>query len=267
MKEVKYAFICAFLLLSCSENMPKETARKQEVQKEVDKDIFYHYSIWEAFVNKIYDGTLTAEELKQKGTIGLGSYNALDGELIMLDGVLYEALGDGAVIVVKDTTKIAYANTAFYTEDKALTITNAKNSKDLRTQLNEQLGSKNFFYAFKIHGTFNTLKLGGVPKQTKPYTQGLDILIPNRPVFNTKKNTGTMVGFYCPDFIGKINVAGYHFHFISDDKKSAGHVMEFSNASNLKGGFKKLAKYQFELPETPAYESVDLEKSFQYNKK
>ena len=197
----------------------------------------------------------------------MGSYNALDGELIMLDGILYEALGDGSVIVVKDSTKIAYANTAFYNEDKTFKITNAEDSKNLRDQINAQIGSKNFFYAFKIHGTFKTLKLGGVPKQEKPYTHGLDVLIPNRPVFDRENITGTLVGFYCPDFIGKINVAGYHFHFISDDKKSAGHVMEFSDASNLKGGFKRIAKYQFDLPETPEYENVNLEKSFQYNKK
>lgn len=251
----------SILLISCAGNSSKE------IENKIDEDVFYHYSIWEAFVNKIYDGNLTAGELKQKGTIGLGSYNSLDGELIMLDGILYEALGNGTVIVVNDSTKIAYANTAFYEEDKSLKLENLTNYDVLRKQINEQISSKNFFYSFKIHGTFETLKLGGVPKQEKPYTQGLDVLIPNRPIFDRKNSTGTMVGFYCPDFIGKINVAGYHFHFISDDKKSAGHVMEFSNASNLEGGFKRIAKYQFDLPETSEYENVNLEKSFQYNKK
>ena len=68
-----------------------------------------------------------------------------------------------------------------------------------------------------------------------------------------------MVGFYCPEYIGQINVAGYHLHFVSDDKKSAGHVMEFSDATHLSGGYMKIHKYQFD--------SVDLDKSFQYNKK
>ncbi|PQJ76596.1 hypothetical protein BTO16_11930 [Polaribacter glomeratus] len=180
---------------------------------------------------------------------------------------MYEALGNGQVIVVNDTTKIAYANAAFYTEDKTFDINKVENYNHLRAQINEQIGSRNYFYAFQIHGTFNKLKLGGVPKQEKPYTEGLDVLIPNRPVFDRENITGTLVGFYCPDFIGKINVAGYHFHFVSADKKSAGHVMEFTDASNLSGGFKRIAKYQFDLPETPAYDSVNLEKSFQYNKK
>jgi acetolactate decarboxylase len=265
-KNFIYIFLVFILLIGCKENEQKTDAHKEPIKK-TDSDVFYHYSIWEAFVNKIYDGTLTASELKEKGNIGLGSYNALDGELIMLDGVLYEALGDGTVIIVDDSTKIAYANAAFYKEDKSFNFGFTPDYENLRKQLNQQMGSKNFFYAFKIHGTFSQLKLGGVPKQEKPYTEGLDVLIPNRPVFDKENITGTMVGFYCPDFIGKINVAGFHLHFVSDDKKSAGHVMEFKNASDLTGGFRKISKYQFDLPETPEYESVNLEKSFQYNKK
>lgn len=266
MKKIIYLSVIALLLISCKNNESK-TVENSLSAKTTDSDKFYHYSIWEAFVNKIYDGTLTASELKEKGDIGLGSYNALDGELIMLDGILYEALGDGNVIVVNDSTRIAYANAAYYREDKAFKLSTALDYDNLREQLNLQIGSKNYFYAFKIHGTFEKLKLGGVPKQEKPYTEGLDVLIPNRPVFEKESITGTMVGFYCPEFIGKINVAGYHLHFISDDKKSAGHVMEFNNASYLTGGFRRISKYQFDLPDTAEYEEVNLEKSFQYNKK
>lgn len=242
----------------------KEPAKKAE---KADSDVFYHYSIWEAFVNKIYDGTLKASELKEKGDIGLGSYNALDGELIMLDGVLYEDLGDGHVIVVNDSTKIAYANAAFYNEDKSFILENTPSYDALRGQLNQQIGSKYFFYVFKNLGTFNKLKLGGAPKQEGPYTEGLDVLIPNRPKWNKENITGTKVGFFCPELIGQINVAGYHLHFVSDDKKAAGHVMEFIDASNLTGGFRKISKYQFDLPDTKEYEDVNLEKTFQSNKK
>ncbi|MDW5288120.1 acetolactate decarboxylase [Formosa sp. PL04] len=268
MKNLMYLLTISIFVFSCKEKEPEIIVKSETMQQQKNEtNVFYHYSIWEAFVNKIYDGTLTASELKQKGDIGLGSYNALNGELVMLDGILYEALGDGTVIVAEDNAKIAYANSVFYNEDKSFKLENTVNYDSLRKQLNEKINSKNYFYAFKIHGTFETLKLGGVPKQEKPYTQGLDVLIPNRPVFDKENITGTMVGFFCPEFIGKINVAGYHLHFVSDDKKSAGHVMEFSNASNLTGGFDEISKYQFDLPETPEYDAVNLEKSFQYNKK
>lgn len=260
MKKFFYLIIAASFVIGCAKKAILNSTQNQS-------GLFYHYSAWAAFVNKIYDGTLTAASLKQKGDIGLGSYNGLDGELIMLDNILYEALGDGTVIVVNDSTKIAYANATFFKEDKELQWSTIQNYDTLRAVLNRQIGSKNYFYAFKIHGTFKKMKLGGVPKQEKPYKLGLDVLIPNRPVFDKENITGTMVGFFCPEFIGEINVAGYHLHFVSDDKKSAGHVMEFSEASNLNGGMNKIAKYQFDLPETPEFEMLNISKSFQYNKK
>jgi acetolactate decarboxylase len=75
-----------------------------------------------------------------------------------------------------------------------------------------------------------------------------------------------MVGFYCPEFIGNINVAGFHFHFVSEDETFAGHVMEFE-AENLTLEYDKMHEYQFVLPQTEAYDNVGFDKEFQYKKK
>lgn len=229
-------------------------------------DTFYHYSIWWAFVNKVFEGDITAAELKTKGDIALGSYNLLDGELIMLDGKLYQAKENGEVLEPSDSLKIAYANATFFDAEGSFNIDKAENYENLRAQINEQLPSKNFFYAFKIKGNFKHMKCGGLHKQTPPFEEGLDVLIPNRPIFERSDFRGTMVGFYCPQFIGNINVAGFHLHFISEDETFAGHVMEFE-AENLMVEFDKMNEYQFVLPETKDYENVGFDKEFQYKKK
>jgi alpha-acetolactate decarboxylase len=36
---------------------------------------------------------------------------------------------------------------------------------------------------------------------------------------------GTLFGFYTPTFAQTINVPGFHFHFITEDKTSGGHVL------------------------------------------
>ena len=36
---------------------------------------------------------------------------------------------------------------------------------------------------------------------------------------------GTLVGFWCPEYAKTLNLAGYHLHFISDDRKSGGHLL------------------------------------------
>jgi acetolactate decarboxylase len=259
---VKLALIFLSAFLFCctkpaSESVPENTITKSD-------DTFYHYSIWWAFVNKVFDGTLSAKELKAKGDIGLGSYNALDGELIMLDNTPYKVTEDGVVSVAKDDDLIVYANAVHFTPEQSFTIDSTVHHQGLRDAISSELSSKNIFYGFRIHGEFDSIKLGGLHKQQKPYETGLDVLLPKRPVFEGQNVSGTIVGFYCPEYIGNIGVANYHFHFISDDKKLGGHVMEFTG-NNLKVEIDPIHKYTFELPQTPEFLHGKFDKEFQYN--
>lgn len=259
-----FIFSCSIIfLVSCNNHSGSSETGSGTDSK---SDVFYHYSIWTALVNKIYDGNLTVKEAKTHGDIGLGTYNGVDGELIMLDGILYQVPYTGEVKLADDNMHIPYLNTTFFDADFSYDINDKINYDSLRKKIQEHFPSRNYFYAFKIHGEFDSLKLGSLHKQEKPYMEGLDSLMPKRPTFDHTNISGTMVGFYCPDFIGDINVAGFHLHFLSDDKKVGGHVMEFTG-KNFKIGMDKLSSYNFVLPETNDYDTVNLEKKFQYGKK
>ncbi len=266
------SLVVFFLITGCKNDVKELHQEKAPdnisaaAEKSSERDLFYHYSIWYAFVNKVFEGDLSVAKLKTKGDIGLGSYTKLDGELIMLDGIPYRATEDGLVSVAKDDDKIVYVNTTFFDEDYSFKIRNTINYDSLRVEINKQLPSKNVFYSFKIHGEFKNMTCGGLNKQEIPFEKGLDVLIPNRPVFKAQNIKGTIVGFYCPDFIGDINVAGYHLHFISDDKTFGGHVMEFE-AESLDVSIDEMYEYQFVLPNTDAYRNVGFDAEFQYKNK
>jgi len=267
-KPVTIGVIALFSLLGCKQEVKpeiesKETNKQTEVVEK--SDIFYHYSIWHAFVNKIFEGDITAAEVKANGDIGLGSYNLLDGELIMLDGKLYQAKEDGSVITPTDDTKVVYANATFFDTDDSFELGEIADYETLRKHINEKLETKNMFYAFKIHGEFTKIKCGGLHKQEKPFKDGLDVLIPNRPIFERENFSGTMVSFFCPEFIGDINASGYHLHFVSDDETFAGHVMEFE-AKSLRVEIDQIHEYKFVLPQTKEYKNVGFDKAFQYKK-
>ena len=262
--KVLYFFI--FLIATSCNQQEKKELKLTADDAAPNRDLFYHYSIWYAFVNKVFEGDLTVKELKTKGDIGLGSYTKLDGELVMLDGVSYQVTEDGKVSVPSDDSKIVYVNATFFEKDYGFKISELVNYEALRTKINKKLPSKNMFYGFKIHGTFKSMTCGGLHKQEPPFKEGLDVLIPNRPVFERENFKGTMVGFFCPEFIGNINVAAYHLHFISDDKTFGGHVMEFES-ENLVVEMDEMNEYQFVLPDTEAYRNVGFEAEFQYKKK
>lgn len=259
---MKYIPLFSFLiiLLGCS-NQPttKETTKEQT-------DELYHYSIWAALVNKVYEGDLNVKEAKTHGDLGLGTYNGVDGELVLLDGIFYQVLSSGEVLIKNDSAHVAYLNATFFDKELFFEWNDKINYDSLRNLIRQQLPSRNFFYAIKIHGEFDTLKLGSFYKQERPYLETLGSLMPGRPTFDHTNISGTMVGFFCPDFIGDINAAGFHFHFLSDDKKTGGHVLEFSG-KNFKVEMDKLGSYRFVLPETDDFNKANLDEKFQYGKK
>lgn len=66
-----------------------------------------------------------------------------------------------------------------------------------------------------------------VPAQEKPYPQLVEVT-KNQPEFEFNDVKGTIAGFRCPSYVKGINVAGYHLHFLTEDKTGGGHVLEFS---------------------------------------
>lgn len=52
------------------------------------------------------------------GDIGIGTFDKLNGELIMLDGVVYRAAGDGSVEVVSDEETVPFATLYYRYNDK-----------------------------------------------------------------------------------------------------------------------------------------------------
>ena len=44
-----------------------------------------------------YDGALTVAQYKAAGNFGIGTFEGLDGEAVLLDGVVYQVKGDGSV--------------------------------------------------------------------------------------------------------------------------------------------------------------------------
>jgi len=68
------------------------------------------------------------------------------------------------------------------------------------------------------------MKTRSVPAQEKPYPKLADV-VPHQSIFEMENIEGTIVGYFCPDFVEGINVPGYHLHFLSNDLQKGGHIL------------------------------------------
>ena len=63
--------------------------------------------------------------------------------------------------------------------------------------------------------------------------------------------------FWTPEYAKTFNVPGYHLHFISDDRKHGGHLLQCRGA-NLRLQIQREGNYHVALPETEDFLKADL---------
>jgi acetolactate decarboxylase len=190
------------------------------------RDVLFQVSTIDALMTGIYDGETTLGSLKEKGDFGLGTFNALDGEMILLDGRFYRITAAGTVERPDPGTKTPFAAVTFFDADRTVPLEKGLDFRQFVVKTDKLLPTPNVFYAIKITGTFEMVRARSVARQTKPY-RPLDEVVKNQRVFNLSKVEGTIVGFRCPPYVKGVNVPGYHLHFITADRKAGGHVLDF----------------------------------------
>ena len=189
----------------------------------------FQISTIEALLAGVFEGHATCGELKKHGDFGLGTFEALDGEMILVDGIVYRADSQGRTAPVADSLTSPFAAVTFFNPKHVIGPLDAASLNELTSSLDATLPSLNYFYALRLDGTFAKVLARSVPRQTSPYPT-LSEAAKAQTVFELRNVSGTIVGFRCPFSARGINVPGYHLHFINADRTVGGHVLDLSFA-------------------------------------
>lgn len=206
----------------------------------------------------VYEGAATLAELKLHGNFGLGTLEGLDGEMVILNGKFYQIKTDGVAYPVADNSKTPFSTVTFFRRQRSLRLSGQMTYQELQQQLDKQLPTLNLPYAIRLQGTFPSLKLRSVPKQTPPYSPLNDVVSRQEIVFELRNARGTLVGFRLPQYLKAVNVAGYHLHFITSDNKAGGHLLDGAFLNSVVD-VETLRDWQIMLPNNTAFEQASLE--------
>jgi acetolactate decarboxylase len=183
----------------------------------------FQTSTIDALLDGNYDGDVTFAELAGRGDFGLGTLDALDGEMISLDGDFYQIGSDGVAYQIDRRSRTPFAVVTFFEPNLSRTL-DGTDLAGLRARVDRIL-DPSVCCAVRADGHFEYIKTRSVPRQRKPYPPLLEV-VKNQPVFELYDVRGSLVGFRFPDYAQGLNVAGYHFHFITADRRSGGHVLD-----------------------------------------
>ena len=233
-------------------------SRAEDVRS--DRDSIYQVALLQSLAQGHFDGITTVAALKEHGDTGIGTFDGLNGEMIVLDGVVYQAIHDGSILIPPDTETIPFCNVTFFEQDICLPLSDIADMAAFQERLNDAVNEHgaNLFYMARITGTFSSIKVRSECRQEKPY-RNLDVaLAADQTEFDYENIRGTMVGLYCPSFMGGLNSTGWHFHFITEDLTRGGHVLQVSIAS-ADASMDATSGFVLALPEDDAeFQSMDL---------
>lgn len=213
-------------------------------------------STYPALEHGLYDGDVTYGELARAGNFGIGTFDGMDGEMIALEGNFYQARSDGTVLLADNNLETPFATvTSFVAEQRQAVSSPLASYDSLKALLAQAAPPTNRPYAIKLNGRFSRVKIRSIPRQTEPFPPLADV-IAEQVTWEKDDIRGTLVGYWFPENLAGINAPGYHLHFISDDRRVAGHLLECS----LESGVLEI-DYQDQLtvrfPQTPTDGSAD----------
>ena len=217
----------------------------------------YQVSTATALVEGIYQGAVQVSILRKHGDLGLGTFECLDGEMVIVDGRFFQVRGDGSVREVLDSVLSPFAAVTTFSADQAITLDYCPDLSHLTSEFDALRSSDNFFYALRIDGTFDYVHARAMrrTKEGVPLVQAAAV----QPEFEFQNISGTFVGFWTPEYAKSLNVPGYHLHFISTDRAHGGHLLQ-CRGKNLRLQIQREGDYHIVLPETEDFLKANLQR-------
>lgn len=216
----------------------------------------YQYSLLNALMDGVFETGIPVSKFSKMGNQGLGTFTRMNGELLFLDGKVYQLQAEGNVREADDNDQIPFGVSTKFVPQRTTQV-EFKNKDDIDRHLdgfNDH--AKNLFMTYRINGKFDYLKCRTVRGQEYK-GQPLSELSQKQSVETYEDVEGTIIGFRTPKNWQGFGVAGEHLHFMQADRKAGGHVLEV-RAKQVEMQMAVASNVHLELPTTDDFNAATL---------
>ncbi len=227
----------------------------------VDRETLYQTALLQSLMLGEYDGSVPIADLKRLGDMGIGTFDRLNGELIMLDGHVYQALSDGTIAEPPDTLTVPFSCVTFFETDYTQELKDVAGINGLKAELDKVVREHgaNHFYMVRIDGLFRMVHVRSEYAQEKPYRPLDKVMEHDQTFFVHKDIEGTVVALYCPEYMKGLNAPGWHFHFIDRNRRFGGHLLDV-RVDRAVAGFDQTNGFSMSLPVSDSFQKLPLTK-------
>ncbi len=216
---------------------------------------FTQISLFSVLLSGRYGGVISVTELKKMGGMAIATMDRLDGEMQMIDGVVYQACADGSVRLPGDDATVPFGTVADFHVERSVRLVDIPSYELFEEYMAECCPQENVPLAIHFTGDFRRMKVRAVGRQERDGV-GLADAAKNEAVFDFPDCSGDLVGFRLPGYVSGVNAPGWHLHFMDAARQHGGHVLNFS----LRGGELRLCHaddFQIWLPSPEVLSGLD----------
>ena len=225
----------------------------------------YQVSTLQALALGYTRAVIRAEELLKEGDTGLGTFEDVNGEMIVMDGHCFRADQDGHVTLVPPETGIPFAAVARLYGQQEFALKDMPDIESVRTELTRKIEERfglNSMHVVRIDGAFEKVDARSEAPYRSHHVTLKEMLGKTQKAFVFENIRGSLIGVYFPDYMDGINMPGWHLHFLSEDRARGGHVFD---AVIREGTAKvdKITDIHINLPKEAAFDTYSLKQDLQ----
>ena len=220
----------------------------------------YQVSTLQALMLGYSRSVVTVSELLEHGNTGLGTFEDVDGEMIVIDGTCYRATENGAVVVAEPDKGVPFSVVCNLQGSMAFELEAFQGVDALKSRLNTMIDEGfglNSMHVARIDGQFSFVDARSESAYKSAHMTLKEVLEQTQKAFCFEDVMGSLVCVYFPDYMDGINAAGWHLHFVSDDRKLGGHVFDVSMTGG-RGVMDKINAIELRLPDEPMFDTYSL---------
>ena len=188
---------------------------------------------YDYLVQPDYDGLAPLSAVVGDATIGLGTFDRLDGELVMVGGTVYRVGTDGVPQVASLSRTTPWLEAVRFTPQASMRVPAGTACSGLVPLIDDLAGTTGGMVAVRLIGTFDVLTARSVPAQTQPYPP-LSEVVATQTVFPLTDARATLVGFRTGSDLLGVGAPGLHLHGLTKGRDAGGHILGCTTGSDVR---------------------------------
>jgi len=217
--KIKIFILLATIATSCVNQIPQNEKENEH------SDAIFQYSTKNGLITNDYIGTLDVKTIKQNGDFGLGTYNMVNGEMVIYDGNVYQVTTQNKINNMSDEVLSPFVVTKFFQSDTVFSIDGNISLDSLKSILTKNIKKPSLPIAVKIKAKFLHLQSRSVDKAENLSTT-LDEIVAKQTIFNFDNVEGKIIGFWYPNYFDGVNFPDFHLHVLLNDLSGGGHLLD-----------------------------------------